>query len=70
MGKNGHDNTVPKRIRSTVLRMRFREVIEAVRMNGEVYVVETYGTPSAVLMSVDTYKQLQRSARREVPDRL
>lgn len=47
-----------KTIQATDLRVRTRDILEAVRWRHEVFQVTTFGTPVAVLLSVEEYARL------------
>ncbi len=47
-----------KHISSTELRTYLRDVLEDVRYNGGIYVIETFGRPMAVLVGIDKAKEL------------
>jgi len=49
-----------QRIGTTNLRQRLTDVLQAVREQGASYVIETFGRPQAILISVDKYRQYQR----------
>lgn len=47
-------------IGSTYLRQQLTDVLSAVREQGVVYVVETFGRPQAVIVNFDEYERFQR----------
>ena len=49
-----------RRIGTTDLRQRLTDVLQVVREERAAYVVETFGRPQAVLVSLDEYQQFQR----------
>ena len=49
-----------KSIGATDLRQRLTDVLQAVREQRAVYVVETFGRPQAVIVNLDEYRQFQR----------
>lgn len=55
-----------RRIGTTELRQRLTDVIQAVKEEKVVYVVETFGRPQIVVVDVDEYRQLQN--RRPQPE--
>lgn len=48
-----------RQIGTTELRQRLTDVIQAVKEEKVVYVVETFGRPQVVIVGVDAYRQLQ-----------
>lgn len=62
-------------VRSTDLRRKAREILDWVRTRGEEVVIQTYGSPQAVIISYEeyqNYKQLRAAAeqRRAAVERL
>jgi prevent-host-death family protein len=53
-------------IQSTDLRRRVREVLERVWREGEPVIVQTYGTPRAVLIPYEDFEAYQAWQRRRV----
>lgn len=53
---------MPKTIALQALRRRLSQVMGEVTYGGETYVIESYGRPAAVLLSVDAYQRLQTVA--------
>jgi len=49
----------PERINSTELRTKTRDLMERVKYNGEIFVVETFGRPTAVIMSVESFDRVK-----------
>ncbi|HIQ06776.1 MAG TPA: type II toxin-antitoxin system Phd/YefM family antitoxin [Anaerolineae bacterium] len=47
-------------IGATSLRQRLTDILQAVREQGETYIVETFGRPQAAIISLDEYRQFQR----------
>lgn len=47
-------------IGATDLRQRLTDVLQAVKEQREAYVIETFGRPQAVIVSLDEYALLQR----------
>ncbi len=55
-------------INSTDLRTRTREVMERVKFRGERFLVQTFGKPSAIIISIEEYERLSKpSTEREGP---
>lgn len=50
----------PETINSTELRTKTRDLMERVKYNGEIFLVETFGRPMAVIMSVEDFDLLKR----------
>lgn len=50
-------------IGATSLRQRLTDILQAVREQGETYIIETFGRPQAVIISLDEYRQFQRFRR-------
>jgi len=50
---------MPKTIALQALRRRLTQVMGEVTYGGEIYIIESYGHPAAVLLSVDEYQRLQ-----------
>lgn len=50
-------------IGATELRQKLTDVIQQVREQNATYIVETFGRPQVVIMSLDAYRQLQRDRR-------
>ena len=50
-------------IGATDLRQRLTDVLQAVREQGETYIVETFGRPQAAIINLDEYRQIQRFRR-------
>lgn len=50
---------MPKTIALQTLRRRLTHVMGEVTYGGETYIIESYGRPAAVLLSVDEYQRLQ-----------
>jgi prevent-host-death family protein len=53
---------VPKTIGQQALRRRLSQVMGEVTYGEEIYLIESYGRPAAVLLSVDEYQRLQTIA--------
>jgi len=53
---------MPKTIALQVLRRRLSQVMGEVTYGRETYIIESYGRPAAVLLSVDEYQRLQTLA--------
>ncbi len=51
----------PERINSTELRTKTRDLMERVKYNGEIFLVETFGRPMAVIMSVEEYARVREA---------
>ena len=49
-----------KSIGATDLRQRLTDVLQAVREQQEIYVVETFGRPQAAIINLNEYRQFQR----------
>lgn len=49
-----------RQIGTTELRQKLTDVIQAVKEEKAVYVVETFGRPQVVILDVDVYESLQR----------
>jgi prevent-host-death family protein len=49
-----------RNIGATDLRQRLTDVLQAVREQREIYVVETFGRPQAAIINLDEYRQFQR----------
>jgi prevent-host-death family protein len=49
-----------KSIGATDLRQRLTDVLQAVREQRKIYVVETFGRPQAAIINLDEYRQFQR----------
>lgn len=58
---------MPRTIQSTDLRRRLREVLDRVRSEREPVIVQTHGTPQAVLIPYDDFEAYQawRARRQE-----
>ena len=52
-----------RNIGATDLRQRLTDVLQAVREQREIYVVETFGRPQAAIINLDEYWQFQRFRR-------
>jgi len=50
----------PETINSTELRTKTRDLMERVKYNREIFLVETFGRPMAVIMSVEDFDLLKR----------
>jgi len=50
----------PKTINSTVLRTKTRDLMERVKYNREIFLVETFGRPMAVLISLQDFELIQK----------
>lgn len=48
----------PVLINATDLRVRTREIMERVKYKGEIFLVQTFGQPTAVIISVEEYTRL------------
>lgn len=57
-------------IGATELRQKLTDVIEAIREQNAAYVVETFGRPQVVMISLDEYQRLQEYRRLAEDDRL
>jgi prevent-host-death family protein len=49
-----------RKIGATDLRQRLTDVLQAVREQGETYVIETFRRPQAAIVNLDEYRQFQR----------
>jgi len=49
----------PITINATELRNKTRDLMERVKYHGDVFVVETFGRPMAVIMSVEAFQKAQ-----------
>lgn len=49
-----------KVIGSTDLRTRTREILERVKYKGDGFLVQTFGQPTAVVISIEEYRRLNR----------
>lgn len=47
-------------IGATSLRQWLTDILQAVREQGEIYIVETFGRPQAAIIGLDEYRQFQR----------
>lgn len=56
-------------IGATELRQKLTDVIETIREQNAAYVVETFGRPQVVIISLDEYQQLQEYRRLALTDR-
>ena len=61
-----------RQIGATELRQKLTDVIQAVKEESVVYIVETFGRPQVVIVDVTEYQRLQeyRSRREQFFDRL
>lgn len=50
-------------IGATELRQKLTDVIQQVREENATYIVETFGRPQVVIMSLEAYRELQRAGR-------
>jgi prevent-host-death family protein len=50
-------------IGATDLRQRLTDVLQAVREQGETYIVETFGRPQVAIINLDEYRRIQRFRR-------
>lgn len=50
-------------IGATELRQKLTDVIQQVREQNVTYVVETFGRPQVVILSLEAYRELQRERR-------
>ncbi|MDL1894897.1 type II toxin-antitoxin system Phd/YefM family antitoxin [Anaerolineae bacterium CFX7] len=50
----------PETINSTELRTKTRDLMERVKYNGEIFLVETFGRPMAVIMSVEDFDAFRK----------
>lgn len=50
----------PETINSTELRTKTRDLMERVKYNREIFLVETFGRPMAVIMSVEDFDAFQK----------
>lgn len=48
----------PQVIKATELRTRTREIMERVKYKGECFLVETFGQPMAVIVSVEEFNRI------------
>lgn len=48
---------------ATDLRQRLTDVLQAVREQGETYIVETFGRPQVAIINLDEYQRIQRFRR-------
>ncbi len=55
----------PIPINATDLRYRHREVMERVKYHGEVFLVKTFGQPTAIIVSIDEFYRMQRAGMQE-----
>ncbi|WP_455387535.1 type II toxin-antitoxin system Phd/YefM family antitoxin [Petrachloros mirabilis] len=53
----------PTVINATDLRVKTREIMERVRFKGESFLVQTFGQPTAIIISVDEYDSLTKQSR-------
>ena len=53
---------MPKTIGLQALRRRLSQVMGEVAYGDEIYLIESYGRPAAVLLNVDEYRRLQTIA--------
>ncbi len=51
-----------KAIKATDLRVHTREIIESARFRGERFIVHAFGKPVAIIMGIEEYQSLLRSA--------
>jgi prevent-host-death family protein len=50
-------------IGATDLRQRLTDVLQAVREQGETYIVETFGRPQVAIINLDEYQRIQHFRR-------
>lgn len=50
---------MPKTIALQAFRRHLSRVMGEVTYGGEIYIIESYGRPAAVLLSIDEYRRLQ-----------
>lgn len=48
----------PTVINASELRIHTREIMERVKYKGERFLIQTFGQPTAVIMSVDEYRKI------------
>jgi prevent-host-death family protein len=48
----------PTVINATDLRIKTREIMERVKFKGECFLIQTFGQPTAVIISVERYKEI------------
>lgn len=51
-------------IGTTDLRQKLTDVLESVREQGATYVIETFGRPQAVIVSMEQYERIQQYEKR------
>jgi prevent-host-death family protein len=61
---NWEVNMDPIVINATDLRIRVREIMERVKYKGDQFLVQTFGQPSAIIISVDEYYQMKALAQK------
>ncbi|MBI4761742.1 MAG: type II toxin-antitoxin system Phd/YefM family antitoxin [Chloroflexi bacterium] len=49
----------PETINSTELRTKTRDLMERVKYNGEIFLVETFGRPMAVIISMEDFARIK-----------
>lgn len=49
----------PIPINATDLRLKTRDLMERVKYHGDVFVIETFGRPMAIILSVEEYARLK-----------
>lgn len=55
-------------INATDLRIRTRDIMERVKYRGEIFLVKTFGQPTAVIISVHEYERTLKNACAEDKD--
>lgn len=53
----------PELIKATDLRVKTREIMERVKYKGEIFLVQTFGQPTAIIIGVEEYNLLQREIK-------
>jgi prevent-host-death family protein len=57
----------PELISATELRVKTRQIMERVKYKGQVYLVQTFGQPTAVILSVETFNHMLEECREHNP---
>lgn len=57
----------PILINATDLRIKTREIMERVKYRGEIFLIQTFGQPTAIIISLDEYAKL--TGQLKMPDK-
>lgn len=52
----------PETINSTDLRTKTRDLMERVKFHGHIFLIETFGRPMAIIISVEEYMRLKEQS--------